>query len=154
MQLQPLATLTTLLLSAVLAVLAAQLSWQFYGLFIPYEPPPARKLQPASSPIEQRYNMARLQALPLFGQEQATPARVSKPRKIPVRRQPSNLKLIGLIGGPKGVAIIRSGKLQRTAMAGDALKFPGSKQTLLEIHSNYVTVLHNGRAERLVLQGK
>lgn len=152
MQLQPLVTLTTLVLSAALAVLAAQFSWQVYSLFNPPQLPPVLPATPSTP--QQRYNMAQLQARPLFGQEQTAPVRISRPKLTPVRRPPSNLKLIGLIGGPKGVAIIRHGKAQRTAMAGDTLKFAGSAQTLLEIHPDYVIVQHNGRAERLVLQGK
>ncbi|MCV6591112.1 MAG: hypothetical protein OIF57_19125 [Marinobacterium sp.] len=145
--------LLTIMLSAVLAILAAHWSWQLYALFNPAPLPPAHTFTAAPQAEPGTcYNLAALQQQPLFGHEQKAAPVVRKSRPRPAPRPRSNLKLVGLIGGPQGVAIIRSGKEQLIVMTGETLKLPGPEQTLMEINPDHIIISRNGRAERLDLQ--
>ncbi len=155
MPVQRIAQFTTLILSALVALLAARWTWQLVALAQP-APLALPALAQTGSPLpaETRpYDLKALIDAPLFGAEAQ---QRSQPKALPTaapRSAQTHLKLIGIIGGERGAAIILDGARQRTYLTGEYLAQNRSLQ-LAQVAANHVILLRDGVAEKLELAGE
>lgn len=138
-------------LCALLVALLFQLGTVLYGFSLPvtYKVEPS-SLSFALPETKHEYDVEALLSQPLFGKEVPPegPVRVIKPTITP-----PPLNLIGLIGGPQGVVIIRSGSQERSYMVGDTIETPAGVYRVVEIAMDHVVVRMNGVVRRLELEG-
>lgn len=155
MQYQSLIHVVSLLLSAIVALLAAQFSWQLYGYLNPSKSSsatltPAALALPTPLPVSKGYSLTSLVSQPIFGQEVKQPHATQG--GMPVSKAP--LRLLGIIDGNPGVAVIHHGKTQRAYFVGEYIALPGRKIKIEQISSREVKISRDGAVERLVLKEK
>jgi general secretion pathway protein C len=90
-------------------------------------------------------------ALQLLGQPTKVTSTPVTENLSEVKKTRLNLKLIGVIqSGERGVALIQKGRETVVVLPGEDIQ-PGVK--LLEVHANQVVIEHQGKKERLLLEG-
>lgn len=143
--------------STLALLLLAELVWQtgaLLGSTLQQPEPPLLPKVRGAVVVQTQQSPVLGQRLFLFGrppQEVQTKATAEPEMQPSVQKTRLNLKLIGLVNlGSRGVALIQKGGQTLVLVPGETIQ-PGVK--LLKLLPNQVIIEHNGRQERLMLQG-